>query len=83
MGRVKHDEEVGQRELPTVLQYHWLVCVNQRDCCSVRGADAKAQGGRFGNTLQAGTGGYEAFVRLLLEAGAEVNAEGGYCGTAL
>ncbi|KAF9061846.1 hypothetical protein BDP27DRAFT_1234481, partial [Rhodocollybia butyracea] len=41
-------------------------------------------GGRYGNALQAAAaGGHEAVVHLLLEHGADVNACGGECGTAL
>ncbi|KAJ5625207.1 hypothetical protein N7510_001516 [Penicillium lagena] len=43
-----------------------------------KGADVNAQGGRYGNALQAASfGGYERIVRLLLEKGAGVNAQGG------
>jgi hypothetical protein len=36
-----------------------------------------AQGGLFGNALQvASSGGYEAVVKMLLDKGAEVNAQG-------
>jgi ankyrin repeat protein len=43
-----------------------------------------AQGGEYGNALQASSArGYEAVVRLLLEKHADVNAQGGYYGTAL
>jgi ankyrin repeat protein len=43
-----------------------------------------AQGGRYGNALQAASyRGNEAIVRLLLEKGANVNAQGGVYGNAL
>ncbi|KAH9203372.1 ankyrin repeat-containing domain protein [Leptodontidium sp. 2 PMI_412] len=43
-----------------------------------KGADANAQGGRYGNALQAASlEGHEAIVALLLEKGADVNAQGG------
>jgi Ankyrin repeats (3 copies) len=50
-----------------------------------KGADVNAQGGKWGNALQAASwgGGHESVVRLLLEWGADVNAEGGFCGNAL
>ncbi|KAF9061840.1 ankyrin repeat-containing domain protein [Rhodocollybia butyracea] len=48
------------------------------------GYDVHAQGGRYGNALQAAVvGGYEPVVHVLLEHGAEVNAPGGEYGTAL
>jgi len=45
------------------------------------GAEVNAQGGYYGNALQAASqGGHEAIVRLLLQSGADVNAQGGvYC----
>ncbi|PVH67796.1 ankyrin, partial [Cadophora sp. DSE1049] len=47
-------------------------------------ADVNAQGGRYGNALQAASAkGYEAIVALLLEKGADVNAQGGRYGNAL
>lgn len=43
-----------------------------------------AQGGRYGNALQAASvGGHEKVVRMLMDAGAEVNAQGGDWGNAL
>ena len=43
-----------------------------------KGANVNAEGGKYGNALQAASfGGHEAVVRLLLEKGANVNAEGG------
>ena len=48
------------------------------------GAEVNAQGGRYGNALQAASSeGHEAVVKLLLEKGAEVNAQGGFYGNAL
>ncbi|KAF1818520.1 uncharacterized protein K489DRAFT_374151 [Dissoconium aciculare CBS 342.82] len=47
-------------------------------------ADVNAQGGRFGNALQAASfEGHETVVQLLLEAKADVNAQGGALGNAL
>ena len=41
-------------------------------------ADVNAQGGEYGNALQAASAkGYEAFAKLLIENGADVNAQGG------
>ncbi|KIN00563.1 hypothetical protein OIDMADRAFT_29653 [Oidiodendron maius Zn] len=49
-----------------------------------KGADVNAQGGKFGNALQAAVArGSKAIVRLLLEWGADVNAQGGLYNNAL
>jgi ankyrin repeat protein len=41
------------------------------------GANVNAQGGHYGNALQAASlPGHESVVKLLLEAGANVNAQG-------
>ncbi|KAI0569585.1 ankyrin repeat domain-containing protein [Pyrenophora tritici-repentis] len=49
-----------------------------------KGADVNAQGGSYGNALQAASeGGHEAVVKLLLDNGADVNAQGGYYSNAL
>ena len=48
------------------------------------GADVNAQGGRYGNALQAASfKGQEGIVKLLIERGADVNAQGGEYGNAL
>ncbi|KAL4756031.1 uncharacterized protein BDW70DRAFT_166850 [Aspergillus foveolatus] len=48
------------------------------------GADVNAQGGEYGNALQAASsGGYQEIVTLLLDKGANVNAQGGVYGNAL
>ncbi|CAF3557462.1 unnamed protein product [Fusarium graminearum] len=48
------------------------------------GADVNAQGGYFGNALQAAScKGNLEIVQLLLQKGADVNAQGGYFGNAL
>ncbi|KAI1577402.1 vegetative incompatibility protein HET-E-1 [Pyrenophora tritici-repentis] len=48
------------------------------------GAEVNAQGGRFGNALQAASyGGYEQVVKALLDNGADVNAQGGDYNNAL
>ncbi|TGZ78208.1 ankyrin, partial [Ascodesmis nigricans] len=50
----------------------------------VKRADVNAQGGAYGNALQAAaSGGHEAVVRLLIELGADANAQGGAYGSAL
>ncbi|RYN60627.1 hypothetical protein AA0117_g13049 [Alternaria alternata] len=47
-------------------------------------ADVNAQGGEYGNALQAASeGGHEQIVKMLLDKGAEVNAQGGDYGNAL
>jgi ankyrin repeat protein len=49
-----------------------------------RGADVNAQGGEYGNALQAAARkGNEAVVQLLVNRGADVNAQGGEYGNAL
>ena len=48
------------------------------------GEDVNAQGGKYGNALQAASfGGHEATVNVLLVKGADVNAQGGIYGNAL
>jgi ankyrin repeat protein len=49
-----------------------------------KSADVNAQGGFFGNALQAASErGHEQVVKMLLNKGAEVNAQGGFFGNAL
>ena len=48
------------------------------------GANINAQGGKYGNALQAACyEGHEMIIRLLLDHGADVNAQGGTYGNAL
>ena len=48
------------------------------------GANVNAQGGFYGNALQAAAArGSEKVVRMLIEAGAHDNVQGGHCGSAL
>jgi hypothetical protein len=48
------------------------------------GAEVNAQGGHYGNALQAASGiGHEQIVKMLLDKGAEVNAQGALFGNAL
>ena len=48
------------------------------------GVDINAEGGEYGNALQAASSkGHEKVVQMLLDAGADVNAKGGRYGTAL
>jgi ankyrin repeat protein len=49
-----------------------------------KGADVNAQGGYYGNALQAASfGGHEQVVKMLLDKGANVNAQAGDYGNAL
>ena len=49
-----------------------------------RGADVNAEGGCFGNALQAASlEGHNTMVLILLEQGADVNAQGGEYSNAL
>jgi ankyrin repeat protein len=49
-----------------------------------KGADVNAQGGNYGNALQAASArGHEQVVKTLLDKGADVNAQGGRYGNAL
>ncbi|KAK0721573.1 Pfs, NACHT and ankyrin domain protein [Lasiosphaeria miniovina] len=49
-----------------------------------KGADVNAQGGYYGNALQAASAqGHQEIVKLLLAKNADVNAQGGYYGNAL
>ncbi|CAG8882698.1 unnamed protein product, partial [Penicillium egyptiacum] len=46
------------------------------------GADANAQGGQYGNALQAACSkGHDKIAQMLLERGADANAQGGYYGS--
>ena len=58
--------------------------IEASDALLEMGADADAQGGRYGNALQvASINGYEAISKLLIEKGTDVNAQGGFYGNAL
>ncbi|KAF5139369.1 Ankyrin repeat domain-containing protein 50 [Metarhizium anisopliae] len=49
-----------------------------------KGADVNAEGGRYGNALQAASwSGHFEVVKLLLDKGADINAQGGLYGNAL
>ncbi|OAG39695.1 hypothetical protein AYO21_06163 [Fonsecaea monophora] len=51
---------------------------------SISTADVNAQGGYYGNALQAASEhGHEKVVQILLEKGADVNVQGGYYGNVL
>jgi len=50
----------------------------------IKGADVNAQGGFYGNALQAASaGGHEQVVKTLLDENADVKAQGGHYGNAL
>jgi hypothetical protein len=65
------------------------IAVEKRDKAMVamlldRGAEVNAQGGEYGNALQAASrGGFMEVVAMLLDRGANVNAQGGIWGNAL
>ena len=49
-----------------------------------KGAEVNAQGGKYGNALQAASlGGHEQVVKLLLNKGANIDTQGGHFGNAL
>ena len=49
-----------------------------------QGANVNAQGGEYGNALQAASyRGHDQMVQMLLDKGANINAQGGYYGNAL
>ncbi|CAI7672865.1 unnamed protein product [Penicillium discolor] len=49
-----------------------------------KGEDVNAQGGQYGNALQAASfKGFQGIVKLLLDKGADINAQGGEYGNAL
>jgi Ankyrin repeats (3 copies) len=79
----------AERELvniPTPLYYASLFGLNEIVSLLIleTGADVDAQGGHYGNALQAASwGGYDKIVALLLGKGADVNAQGGAYGNAL
>ncbi|KAJ8107873.1 hypothetical protein OPT61_g8568 [Boeremia exigua] len=60
----------------------YYACINDDldvlNCLISKGADVNAQGGYYGNALQAASaGGHEQVVKMLLDKDAEVNAQGG------
>ena len=79
----------AERELvniPTPLYYASLFGLNEIVSLLIlkAGADVNAEGGRYGNALQAASAqGHDKIVALLLDKGADVNAEGEVYGNAL
>ncbi|KAJ8108903.1 hypothetical protein OPT61_g7845 [Boeremia exigua] len=60
----------------------YYACINDDldvlNCLISKGADVNAQGGYYGNALQAASaGGHEQVVKMLLDKDADVNAQGG------
>ena len=70
-----------------VMGYVKKVCLlveNVAKLLMEKGADVNAEGGYYGNALQAASyNGHEAIAKLLIEKGADVNAQGGRYGNAL
>ena len=77
------------RDLQTIPEPLYYACLEGLaevtvNLITIKGADVNAQGGRYGNALQAASySGHEQIVRLLVYLGADVNAQGGRYGNAL
>jgi hypothetical protein len=84
---VRNPDRFGRRDgpFPQPLYYSSLLgFTNVTEWLWKMGADINAEGGYFGNALQATAyRGHEAMARFLVENGANVNAEGGRFGNAL
>ncbi|OGE51628.1 hypothetical protein PENARI_c012G07984 [Penicillium arizonense] len=80
-----HDEPFRCHPMATPFYYASLAGLQRTvRLFAENGAGVSAQGGRFGNALQAASSeGHKEVVQLLLEKGAEINAQDGYHGTAL
>ena len=76
---------LDRSEVSCALYYSSLAGMQEvSDCLLNKGENANAEGGKYGNALQAASlGGNEVIVKLLLENGADMNAEGGQYGNAL
>jgi ankyrin repeat protein len=77
-----------RRDLKSVATpLYYTACLGLRTITRLlldKGARVNAQGGEYGNALQAASnGGHKQVVRMLLSAGASVNAHGGYRSSAL
>jgi len=79
------EESVGEDKPATALYYASLEgLANTVKNLIVLGANVNAQGGCFGNALQAASyKGHGKIVQALLDKGADVNAQGGYFDNAL
>ena len=83
--RVYNPDPFPDETLAPPLYYSSLLgFVNVTEWLSNTDPDVNAQGGGWGNALQAASfNGHEPVVRLLLDRGADVNAQGGGWGKAL
>jgi hypothetical protein len=79
------DLETGLDSIPMPLYYAALLGFSTIARLLLdKGAEVNAQGGEYGNALQAASvRGHEQVVKTLLDKGAEVNAQGGIYGNAL
>ncbi|KAF2823360.1 hypothetical protein CC86DRAFT_396160 [Ophiobolus disseminans] len=77
--------EKGLNSIPMPLYYAALLGLSTITRLLLeKGANVDAQGGGYGNALQAASeGGHEQIVKTLLDKGANVNAQGGHYGNAL
>jgi hypothetical protein len=79
-GDMKGNTDAGLAYMLSLRGHRGLV----RFFLAQEGAEINAQGGQYGNALQAASyWGDQEIVKLLLEKGAEVNAQGGQYGNAL
>ena len=85
LGYLDQSISEDEAEVPLPLYYASLAGLQQVSTHLLEtGADVNAQGGEYGNALQAASsGGHEVIVKLLIEKGADVNAQGGRYGNAL
>ena len=84
-GHLDQNFSKNKAEVLLPLYYASLAGLQQVLICLLEnGEDVNAQGGFYGNALQAASSeGHEAIVKLLIEKGADVNAQGGRYGNAL
>src|ERR1700722_13688907 len=83
----KHHQRLSRSENSIQSPLYYVSLSGLSEVCNMilrRTGDINAQGGLYGNALQAAScGGHEAVIQLLLENGADVNAQGGRYGNAL
>jgi hypothetical protein len=79
------DLSLTKKDLPQPLYYAASIgALEIIENMTLQDVDVKAEGGYYGNALQAASyRGYEKVVQMLLDAGADVKAGGGYYGNAL